>query len=69
MGSTTVIIGAGVRILYSSDNQCKCLCTAYHLAKTIDEDATEDRVLVVEAAGSVFAATSSTNTGVLSELE
>ena len=52
--TTTVIIGAGV----------VGLCTAYHLSKAIDKK--RHKVIVIEAASQVFAATSSTNTGILS---
>ena len=52
--TTTIIVGAGVI----------GLCTAYHLAKTIDKK--RNKVIVIEAASQVFAATSSTNTGILS---
>ena len=52
--TTTIIVGAGV----------VGLCTAYHLAKTIDKK--RHKVIVIEAASQVFAATSSTNTGILS---
>ena len=52
--TTTIIVGAGV----------VGLCTAYHLAKSIDKK--RHKVVVIEAAGQVFAATSSTNTGILS---
>ena len=56
--STTIVIGAGVI----------GLCTAYHLAKAVEESNTRARhhVIVVEAAGKVFPATSATNTGILS---
>ena len=55
---TTVVVGAGVI----------GLCTAYQLAKTINERPVErkHRVIVIENASEVFPATSSTNTGILS---
>ena len=56
---TTVIVGAGV----------VGLCTAYHLAKANHQrdPAQLHRVIVVEAAGKEFAATSGTNTGILTD--
>ena len=56
---TTAIVGAGVI----------GLCTAYHLAKANHQrDAAQShRVIVVEAAGREFAATSRTNTGILTD--
>ena len=55
----TAIVGAGV----------VGLCTAYHLAKANHRrDAAQlHKVIVVEAAGREFAATSSTNTGILTD--
>lgn len=62
--NTTVIVGAGVA----------GLCTAYHLAKAIHESATKNphhhhhrhKIIVVDSANEAFAATSSTNTGIIS---
>ena len=56
--STTIVIGAGVI----------GLCTAYHLAKAVEKSNTrpKHKIIVVEAAGKVFPAASSTNTGILS---
>ena len=55
----TVIVGAGV----------VGLCTAYHLAKANHQrDAAQlHRVIVVEAAGKAFAATSRSNTGIFTD--
>ncbi|KAL8902945.1 MAG: hypothetical protein Q9207_004268 [Kuettlingeria erythrocarpa] len=58
-GTTTVIIGAGVI----------GLCTANHLAKTVNRSGTQHKVIIVEAAETVFNASSSTNTGILSNVE
>ena len=55
--TTTAIVGAGVI----------GLCTAYQLAK--DSRRTTYRVIIIEAADDVFANSSGTNTGILSENE